>query len=639
MTPELEAILASLSPIQKEAAVWGEGSVLVLAGPGSGKTRVLTSRIARILDDSRGKNFRILALTFTTKAAAEMRERVELLVPGLTERAFIGTFHAFCTQMLRQHGSHLGMSPDFAIFDQDADREALLSDALAVAAKTEAVDPDDVRWLKTIDQLKSRLVVPEKAASQFRDTRSGEAIARVYQIYEQALSEHNSIDFNGLILGACRLLRDVPGVAERTRRTYPYWLIDEFQDTTPAQYRLIQLAAGDGFKNLFAVADDDQIIYQWAGASYRQIEKMRADFRPELIQLVENHRCPPEIVGAANLLVAHNTFRTPGKKPLVAAKAAMSESISLRLFESDSAESEGLATEISEIEPSRWGKTAVLARTRSLLVPIQQALQSKGVKAVIAQRRDRFISPQFTWLQACLDQALRPTDIRVFKVLVDAANRVAGQDLDPAILAAEAEAAGLSNFEHWGKTSVAMGNTIGAKLGAFAVRLAQSRTAWRPVVREAIPVLVDSATSVEGVVSDAADDKAAWDICVKEIRAEKGADIDLDELIQGLALRSKEPPRDPSTVTLLTVHASKGLEFDIVYVAGLAESIMPSWQSVNKGGESPEMEEERRNCFVAITRTRERLILSRAANYRGWSKGPSRFLSEMGFSGETEPRL
>ncbi len=315
----------------------------------------------------------------------------------------------------------------------------------------------------------------------------------------------------------------------------------------------------------------------------------------------------------------------------------MSGSISLRLFESGSAESEGLATEISETEPSRWGKTAVLARTRSLLVPIQQALQSKGVKAVIAQRRDRFISPQFTWLQACLDQALRPTDIRVFKVLVDAANRVAGQGLDPAILAAEAEAAGLSNFEHWGKTSVAIGNAIGAKLGAFAVRLAQSRTAWRPVVREAIPVLVDSATSAEGVVSDAADDKAAWDICLKEIRAEKGADIGLDELIQGLALRSKEPPRDLSTVTLLTVHASKGLEFDIVYVAGLAESIMPSWQSVNKGDESPEMEEERRNCFVAITRTRERLILSRATNYRGWSKGPSRFLSEMGFAEESEP--
>jgi DNA helicase-2/ATP-dependent DNA helicase PcrA len=606
---------------------------MVLAGPGSGKTRVLTSRIAKILDDSRGKNFRILALTFTTKAAAEMRERVEQLVPGLTERTFIGTFHAFCTQLLRQHGSHLGMSPDFAIFDQDADREALLADALAAATARGEIDVrEGVRWLRTIDQLKSRLVVPEKAASQFRDASTGEVVAQVYRLYEQALGERNTVDFNGLILGACRLFRDVAGVAERTRRTYPYWLIDEFQDTTPAQYRLIQLAAGDKFKNLFAVADDDQIIYQWAGASYRQIEKMRADFRPELIQLVENHRCPPEIVGAANLLVAHNTIRTPGKKPLVAAKAATAPSVSLRLFDTDVAESEGIAAEIADGDVANRGQTAVLGRTRSLLIPIQQALVSRGVKSVIAQRRDRFISPQFTWLQACLDQALRPTDVRTFKVLVDSANRVAGQDLDAAILAAEADAAGAAYFEHWGKTAVELDDPIGAALGAFAIRLAQSRNSWRQVVREAIPVLTNSGGSAEGVVSDAADDKAAWDVCVKEIRAEKGADVELDELIQGLALRSKEPPRDPSTVTLLTVHASKGLEFDVVYVAGLAESIMPSWQSVSAGDHSPEMEEERRNCFVAITRTRKTLILTRATHYRNWSKGPSRFLSEMGFT-------
>jgi DNA helicase II / ATP-dependent DNA helicase PcrA len=630
MTAELDATLDSLSPIQKEAATWGEGPALVLAGPGSGKTRVLTCRIAKMLDDSRRKNFRILALTFTTKAAAEMRDRVDRLVPGLIERTFIGTFHAFCTQLLRQHGSHLGMAPDFTIFDQDADREALLSDALA--ANGEINNREGVRWLRTIDQLKSRLVVPEKAASQFRDKSTGEAVAKVYLLYEQALSERNSIDFNGLILGACRLFRDVVGVAERTRRTYPYWLIDEFQDTSPAQYRLIQLAAGDAFKNVFAVADDDQIIYQWAGASYRQIEKIRTDFRPELIQLVENHRCPPEIVGAANLLVAHNTFRTPGKRPLVAAKEATPESMSLRLFDTDAAESEGLAAEIAHSDSATWGETAILGRTRSLLVPIQKALTSRGVKAVIAERRDRFISPQFTWLQACLDQALHPTDVRTFNVLVDSANRVAGQDLDPAILAAEADAAGVAYFEHWGNASLALGNAVGTTLGGFAVRLAQSRNSWPQIVREALPVLVNSASSGEGVISDAADDKAAWDACVKEIRAEKGGNVDLDELIQGLALRSKEPPRDPSSLTLLTIHASKGLEFDTVYVAGLAESVMPSWQSINKGNQSPEMEEERRNCFVAITRTRKALILSRAARYHNWAKGPSRFLSEMGFA-------
>ncbi len=635
MTPELHGILESLTDIQREAALWKEGAALVLAGPGAGKTRVLTARVAKILDDSRQRNFRVLALTFTTKAAAEMRDRVEKLVPGLTERTFIGTFHAFCTQMLRQHGSHLGVSPDFAIFDQEADRHALLADALGeAAARGEPLTPDDARWLSVIDQLKSRLIVPDKAAAQFKEPRTGEIVSRVYHIYEEALLEHNVNDFNGLILGACRLLRDVPGVAERTRKTYPYWLVDEFQDTSPAQYRFIQLAAGNTFKNLFAVADDDQIIYQWAGASYRQIEKLRADFQPELIQLVENHRCPPEIVGAANRLVAHNTFRTPGKKPLVAAKPASAGSITLRAFETDAVECQGIADEISGADPDEWGRTAILGRTRALLAPIQQALHERHVKAVIAQRRDRFISPQFTWLQACLDQALRSTDARIFKVLVDAGNRITGAELDPAILIAEAEAEGLAFFEHWGRATQSLDNTLAQKLGRCALDLAQARTSWRQVVNTAIPLLVQSAAADEGTVSDADDDKAAWDVCLREIRAEKGGDIALDELIQGLALRSKEPPRDPGSVTLLTVHGAKGLEFDIVYLAGLAESVMPSWQSVSKGDTSAEMEEERRNCFVAITRTRERLTLCRAKSYHGWSKAPSRFLAEMGFTGK-----
>lgn len=630
MTPDLDAVLQSLRGNQGEAALWGDGAALVLAGPGAGKTRVLTARIARILDDSRGRNFRILALTFTTKAASEMRERVDHLVPGLVERSFIGTFHAFCTQLLRQHGSHLGTSPDFAIFDQDADREAVLTDALvAAAARGETVSPDDVRWLKAIDELKAKLVVPEIAAGRFSDAQSGAQAAKVYKIYEDALKDRNAMDFNGLILGACRLLRDVKGVAERTQRTYPYWLIDEFQDTTPAQYRLLQLAAGEAFKNVFAVADDDQIIYQWAGASFRQIQKFRENFAPRLIQLVENHRCPPEVVEAANRLVLHNTARTAEKLPLVASKPSVAHAIGVRTFDSDALESEGIATEIAAGPVTDWGKTAVLGRTRAILVPIQQALQAKGVRAVIAQRRDRFISPQFTWLQALLDQALRPTDVRTFKVLVDAANRVAAADLDPAILAAEADAAGLAYFEQWARTSAEGTNVLAAELGRQALALAKSRAGWKPIVRALIPVLVESAKAADGAISDADDDKAAWDSCLKEIRAEKGGELELDEVIQGLALRSKEPPRDPDAVTLLTVHASKGLEFDKVYVVGMAEEILPSWQSVKKGDASAEMEEERRNCFVAITRTRERVILSRGLKYRNWAKAPSRFYAEM----------
>ena len=257
MTPELAAALENLSLNQKLAVDWGEGAAIVLAGPGVGKTTVLTARIARILDSSRNRNFRILALTFTTKAGDEMRTRVERLVPGRTDRTLIGTFHAFCAQVLRQHGSHLGIRPDFGVYDQDSDREELLRDALREAtAKGEPVEERDVRWLKAIDQLRSNLVGPAKAASRFHDRADGERAARVYTIYEAALRDRNIMDFNGMILDTCRLAHQVPGVAARIRQSYPYWLIDEFQDTNSAQYRLVRTLAGDEFRSIFAVADD-----------------------------------------------------------------------------------------------------------------------------------------------------------------------------------------------------------------------------------------------------------------------------------------------------------------------------------------------------------------------------------------------
>ncbi len=631
MTSALGTALEQLSPTQRQAAEWGEGAALVLAGPGVGKTTVLTARIARILDASKNRHFRVLALTFTTKAGDEMRLRVESLVPGLTERTVIGTFHSFCAQMLRQHGSHLGIKPDFGVYDQDADREELLRDALREASeKGEPVAHSDVRWLKSIDQLRSSLVGPAKAAGQFQDPKAGAQAARVYKIYENALRQRNIMDFNGMILDTCRLVHEVPAVAARIRQSYPYWMIDEFQDTSPAQYRLVRFLAGDEFHNVFAVADDDQIIYQWAGASYRQIVSFREHFKPELFQLVENRRCPPRVVDAANSLVTHNSDRTPGKAPLVAVKPNDGESVSLRSYATDADEASGIAAEILLAGASTWGQTAVLGRTRAILNPVLEALRIAGVKAAIVTRRDRFISPQFVWLQACLDQSLRPTDHHVFLVLASAANRIAGVELDAALLEVEAEAAGHSLLEHWALAALQLDNVVADRLAGFALRLIKSRAAWRSVVTEALTWFPETATSSDGVVSDASDDKAAWETASRHIRAEKGSDLDLSELLQGIALRPKEPPADPGAVSLLTIHAAKGLEFDRVWVMGLAESVLPSWQSLQNTAKAAELEEERRNCFVAITRTRRTLVLTRAERYRGWAKVPSRFIAEMG---------
>ncbi|MEY9323465.1 ATP-dependent helicase [Sinorhizobium fredii] len=631
MTDQLQAALDRLSLTQRQAADWKEGAVLVLAGPGVGKTTVLTARIARILNESRNRNFRILALTFTTKAGDEMRERVEYLVPGLTDRTFIGTFHSFCAQILRQHGSHIGIKPDFGIYDQDDDRKELLREALEAAATNGAdVTPDDVRWLRAIDQLRSSLVSAEKTARHFRDPAAGERAARVYAIYEAALRANNALDFNGMILDACRLAHNVPAVATRTRQSYPYWLIDEFQDTTPAQYRLVRFFAGDNFKNVFAVADDDQIIYQWAGASYRQIVEFREHFSPGLIQLVENRRCPPAIVQAANNLIGHNSDRTPGKEPLVPTLPGEGPAILQRTFGTDVEEAEGVADDIAAIAVAGRGEVAVLGRTRAVLQPVLAALKSRGVAASIATRRDRFISPQFVWLQSCLDLSLRPGDRQVFTALAASGNRIAGLQLDTALLLAEAASTGTSYLEHWALATEASQNEIAINLSAIALRLVRSRSSWQQIVTEAISFLMTTAETPAGVVSDAAEDKAAWETAHRAIRAEKGAPPDLDELLQGMKLRPKEPPPDPAAVRLLTIHAAKGLEFDQVWLIGMAESVLPSWQSLKHSAPPSELEEERRNCFVGITRTKKQLVLTRAEQYQGYRKAPSRFLEEMG---------
>lgn len=631
MTDQLQVALDRLSPTQRQAADWKEGAALVLAGPGVGKTTVLTARIARILDESRNRNFRILALTFTTKAGDEMRERVEALVPGLTDRTFIGTFHSFCAQILRQHGSHVGIKPDFGIYDQDDDRKELLREALEVAATDGAdVTPDDVRWLRAIDQLRSSLVSAEKTARHFRDPAAGERAARVYAIYEAALRANNALDFNGMILDACRLAHNVPAVATRTRQSYPYWLIDEFQDTTPAQYRLVRFFAGDDFKNVFAVADDDQIIYQWAGASYRQIVEFREHFSPGLIQLVENRRCPPAIVQAANNLIGHNSDRTPGKEPLVPMLLGEGPAILRCTFGTDAEEAEGIADDIAAIAVAERGEVAVLGRTRAVLQPVLAALKARGVAASIATRRDRFISPQFVWLQSCLDLSLRPGDRQVFTALAVSGNRIAGLQLDTALLLAEAASTGTSYLEHWALAAEASQNEIAINLSAIALRLVRSRSSWQQIVTEAISLLMTTAETPDGVVSDAAEDKAAWETAHRAIRAEKGAPPDLDELLQGMKLRPKEPPPDPAAVRLLTIHSAKGLEFDRVWLIGMAESVLPSWQSLKHSAPPSELEEERRNCFVGITRTKKQLVLTRAEQYQGYRKAPSRFLEEMG---------
>lgn len=627
MQTALEQALSELTKTQEVAANWTEGPIFVLAGPGSGKTRILTTRIAKLLAESPDKKFRILALTFTNKAADEMSNRVQSLVPEQEHRATIGTFHSFCMQILQQHGSHIGINPNFAIYSLDSDRKELLLDAIK---DDDSLSSDDVRFLNIIDKMKANLIPVEGCSSRFRDNVLGQRIEQVYFAYERALEQSNALDFGSLIIKAYTLIKKFPSIASFYQRTYSYWMFDEFQDTNTGQYIIIKELAGKSFNNIFAVADDDQIIYQWNGASYKQIQKFRADFNPQEIQLPTNYRCPPSIVTAANKLVIHNLQRTQSKAPLEAGKTLLryptDQHIHVIRFDSDEAEANGVVDSISSAPSNILGEIAVLARTRALLERVKQILTARGIPAVLAQRRDDFRSPQFQWLTATLRLGVRPMDKRALEALTGAFNRWFDLDLTIEEICATSDLSSKSYLNEWGNLVVQRSQSATAsELANYALKFGEHPASSKLFIEQVFEKLPASTDDT----SDISEDRAAWSDLVRSIAKAVGKTAPLDQFLQELALRSKEPPILAKAVTLMTIHSAKGKEFDHVYVIGLAEEVLPSYQSIKAGEDSPEMEEERRNCFVAITRAKEWLCLSYAGTYRGWTKKPSRFLSEM----------
>jgi DNA helicase-2/ATP-dependent DNA helicase PcrA len=632
---EYEQAFDKLNAVQRTAVAWQENAALILAGPGSGKTTVLTTRIARLLNEAPDQKFRILALTFTNKAADEMTARLTKLIPGEEGRLLIGTFHAFCSHVLRQHGSHIGIPPDFTIYSLEEDRRSVLREAIKIVGKT-ALQDNDKAILERIDKLKSWFVTPETTPQRFRDPEQGARFAAVYRAYEDELQRLNALDFHSLLLQTHRLFTTFPAIAERYQRTYPYWLIDEFQDTNAAQYRLIKTMAGTTFKNILVVADDDQIIYEWNGASYQQLARFRTDFAPELIQLPTNYRCPATIVAAANRLVTNNNTRTPDKTPLIAAKTITHypahEHIRLLPHASDVEESRVVAATIAATDPTTWGETMVLARNRSLLERLLPHLKQAGVPAVIAQRRDQFLTPQYRWLQCCLKQIVRPQDQNNFAQLISAYNRLAPVTFSSKDLLDDAQHNGTDGLTEWTTALAASGTDALQATAAAIVALREHPDRFRTVVKTIEQAFHKNAPDDE----DLAEDRAAWQELAVNIAQSVGRDASLDHFLQQLDLRSKEPTPPPDTVRLMTIHAAKGTEADQVYVIGMAEDYIPSFQSIKKGDNSAEMEEERRSCFVAITRTKEQLTLSSAKIYQGYTKKPSRFLAELGLTTPTK---
>ena len=582
-------MMEQLTPIQLKAVNWDDGPLLVLAGPGSGKTRVLTCRIARLLKVTEQKKFRILGLTFTNKASDEMRDRVASMVPNLGDRLFLGTFHSFCADVLRQHGSHLSIKPDFRIYSNDTDRQEILKDAVDRLRETfDDIVPGDTGMLPLIDKLKAHLISPEESEQRISDPTLRAKVRRVYESYEAELRARNAIDFNSLIYYTCQLFKQYPAFAKRYRTVYPYWCVDEFQDTNLAQYELLRLMATPDFRNIFVVADDDQIIYQWNGASHKRIENFQRDFNAEVVQLPTNYRCPPEIVELANNLIKNNMLRHSGKQPLDAAKqpsASKKDVLRLLRFESQAAEAEGVADDIAQNHNAALSQVVVLGRTRRLLEGVTAKLTAKKIKAIISQRRDEFVSAQFNWLHCVLRQSNSRRDLKTFVRLCEAFSFFSGISIDCDSVVAGARTKHGDYLREWAdylRRESGEENIRGVAAEVLS-KLVQGSD-YRGFVKYIMPwldstIVKDNSDDDLQADTDYDDDKRAWNDIFHQVTSSLGTDATLDSFLHELEMRSKEPPLAPNTVTLMTIHAAKGKEFDFVYLIGLAEDVLPSFQA------------------------------------------------------------
>src|SRR6266498_755023 len=632
--------LSTLNQNQLRAVEWKNGPLLVMAGPGSGKTRVLTYRIARLLEESANERFKLLAVTFTNKAASEMRMRVEALVRSAKGRALLTTFHSFAAVILRQHGHHLGLRPDFTLLVNQADREAVLKDALArLPNELAETIPDSRNALPILDKLTSECVDAEEVRQGLREHKHAEFLTRLFAAYHARLIEANQLDFGSLIGMTVKLLEERSAIARQIQRIYRYVCVDEFQDTNAIQFRMLLCLVPNERPNLFVVADDDQIIYQWNGANPKRLEELRQRFSMEVVQLPENYRCPPAVIEIANNLIRHNIDRSAGKEKLTAHKPSTTDS-QLRVlhFADSDKEAAWVASELKTAPPEIRSESVVLARTKKLLDHFMQECGRQSVPAYFATRKSEFMSPPLVWMHAALRLANARQDREQLRRLCKAFFTLEGNDIRVDDVVAASSFHNGDYLRTWLHIAIAE-ETVSRVTKDFLQRaretLLERSDHWSFI--EAAFTWFDSLKAKGTVTESAFDDyhqeKQVWQALQQDIIGQYGRDeITLHSLLQQLDLRSKEAPPPPNAVRCLTIHSAKGLEFKRVYLIGVVEEQLPSWAATKKGDDSLEMREERRNCFVAITRAEEALTITYASQYFGYPKKPSRFLAEMGIA-------
>jgi len=638
---EAAAHLAGLNPQQLEATAHLEGPILVLAGAGSGKTRVLTARICQLVREHGVPPERILAVTFTNKAAGEMRERIGRLLGGEPSGMWVGTFHAIGARLLRRHAERIGYDRSFSIFD--ADQSLRL-----VKSVQESVGVDPKRWAPKairgeISNAKNQLITAEEFVARTEGSFDifVKQVAKVFPEYQKSLASQNAFDFDDLLVKPVHLFEKLPDLLDRYRERFAFVLVDEYQDTNRAQFRFVELLAG-GHRNLMVVGDDDQSIYRWRGADIRNILDFETAFPgARVVRLERNYRSTQRILDAANLVISQNTER---KGKTLFTERAGGEPVTLleALDETDEARwiVQEIEARVRDTPTLSHKSVAVLYRTNAQSRALEDALRREGVPYQVVGSVRFYERREIQEVLSYLRLISNPRDEGAFERVVNYPRRGIGlTSLEH--LRAWAARAGLSLLEAATRADEvpemrAAGSqglrtfadliqrysvrALSASIGELLEELVEELDLVRNLQDEG-PEGEDRARNVAELIAGAIDFDAALvedaEAGVGGTDAGDGADrfTELDLFLQQVALVADIDKLDPNaeTVTLMTLHNAKGLEFPLVFIAGLEEGLFPLARAYD---EPAALEEERRLFYVGITRAEDKLVLSWARQRR-----------------------
>ncbi len=631
-SPALETLL---NPPQLEAVRYGDGPLLVLAGAGSGKTRVLTYRIAHLIRERGIAPAQILAVTFTNKAAGEMRARLgQLLGEPAARRLWMGTFHAMCSRMLRLSGAPAGVDPRFVIYDED-DQRTLVREIIRDLDVDERQFPPGA-VLAAISRAKNELIDHVAFASRAETFRE-EVIGRLYAAYERRLGECRALDFDDLLVRTVGLFRDHPSALAQYQDRFRHILVDEYQDTNHAQFVLLSLLARRS-RNLCAVGDDDQAIYRWRGADVRNILEFERDY-PEarIIALEQNYRSTQRILQVAAAVIRHNPHRH--SKTLWTDNP---EGDAVALYEAydgyEEARYAGEQIRAHTAGGGRPGDVAILYRTNAQSRQFEEMFLRLGIPYQIVGGVRFYERAEIKDILAYLRLACTPLDEASLRRVLNVPRRGIG-DTTLRRLEARARAEGISLWETLRRPAEGAGPAVRRGIDEFtgivgALTAAATTGPAEEVLRQAI----DLTGYRRMLEAEGTDDAYARVENLEELVAvaqeveETAGDASLDAFLQHLALQSDVDTYEDRAdrVTLMTLHSAKGLEFPIVVLAGLEEGLFPHLRALEQDAD---LEEERRLCYVGMTRARSRLLLTyaRQRTTYGMSRPslPSRFLAEI----------